>query len=388
MDGQGTITAADGRDPRADERVEDAIEDLLGDAERLGGALERTSVDDYYLRRGMRPEEASVVERAVRAAGVTIRDETPPAAATFSPGSGGSLEAFLRTVRTSTEWLDEDEERRCGHAIRRHLEYAAVEACEPGMLDRLEVASRAARERLVVSNVFRVLRIARDHRRGRGLPLEDRVQEGLIGLMRAAEKFDPLLETRFVTYAQYWIRQAIDRAASDRGHAIRIPVHRRTQMSHYRRARRAVGIGDGYRPSEIPVVAEKLGWTNEFALGIAMLLELRASSLDAPLSEGDGATVADVTASDDPTPEEAVLADDFRRAVRDLVDALPDERQRDILERRFGLNDLGEGQTLEEIGELYGVTRERIRQLEAKALEKLLPKAKQQRLRLLLEGRA
>ena len=387
MDGQGTITATDGRDPRADERVEDAIEDLLGDAERLGGFLEWASIDDYYLRRGVKPEEAGAVEHAVRAAGVVIRDEPPPAVTTFAPGGSDSLEAMLRTVRASTEWLDEEEERRCGHAIRRHLEYAAAEACEPGMLDRLEAASRAARERLVVSNVFRVLKVARGHRRGRGLPLEDRVQEGLVGLMRAAEKFDPCLETRFVTYAHYWIRQAIDRAAADRGHAIRIPVHRRTQMSHYQRARRAIGLGDGYRPSEIPIVAEKLGWTNEFAFGIAMLLELRASSLDVPLSEDDGATVADVTASDDPTPEDAVLADDFRRAVRALVDGLPDERQRDILERRFGLNDLGEGQTLEEIGELYGVTRERIRQLEAKALEKLLPKAKHQRLRLLLEGR-
>ncbi|MEZ5767191.1 MAG: sigma-70 family RNA polymerase sigma factor [Paracoccaceae bacterium] len=369
------------------ERVQDAIEDLLGDAQRLGGTLERSSIDNYYLDRKIRPQEASAVERAIKDAGVAILEEPPPAAATFAPGAGDALEALLRTIRTSTEWLNEDEEKACGHAIRRHLEYSSSEDQDPELLKRLESASMAARERLVVSNVFRALKIAREHRKGSGLSLEDRVQEGVVGLMRAAEKFDPSLETRFATYAHYWIRQSIERAAADKGATIRIPVHRRSQMSQYRRARRAVGIEGAYRPSEIPIIAEKLGWTNDFTHMIAMLLEMRTNSLDLPLTEDGSAKIADVIPSEEPNPEDAVLANDFRRIVHALVASLRDARQRDILARRFGLNDLGEGQTLEEIGQIYGVTRERIRQIEAKALKKLLIKAKNQKLHRLLEDR-
>ena len=365
-----------------EEKVEDAIEDLRGDAARLGGTLKRSRLDEYYVARNLTPDDAALVEKALREVGVSFEEEPPTSATTFVSGVD-ALDALLRTAR-SIPFLGVEGELECGHAIRRYLEYVADGDRTSELARRLEERARLARERLVTSNVFTVAKIARDRKLHGRMPLEDMVQEGLIGLMTAAEKFDPTLGVRFSTYAHYWIRQAIARDIANSQSTIRIPVHRRQQMSAYRRARYLAGYRGAYRPSEIPIVAEKLGWTPDFAMRIAMLLEQRTTSLDTPVGE-ENTTVGELIPSGAPTPHDVIAELDMQRAVGELVETLESERHRDIIRRRFGLHGDTGSQTLEEIGQLYGITRERVRQIEAKALEKLKPRVRALRLRTLLE---
>ena len=359
--------------------LEDAIQDLSDDAERLGGPLERSRLDDYYVTRGLSPEDAAIVEAALRQKGVEIDERPPTHGTTFANVHGTALEALLATAR-GIPWLSIEEERSCGQDIRRHLEYVAEADGTSALAVNLEAASRAAQERLVTSNIFAVAKVANDRRYLHLMPVEDLVQEGLIGLMTAAKRFDPTIGARFSTYAHYWVRQQIDRAIDNGGRTIRLPTHMAQSISVYLRTRRRCGFYGDYRPSEIPIIAERLGWPLERTMRIALLAEVRPVPIDAPLKDGERGTIGDTIPCNAATPAEIVASEDLRRVIRELVESLEDARLRDIVQRRFGLVAGDEGQTLEEIGALYGVTRERIRQLEAKALGHLRTKAKRLRL--------
>jgi RNA polymerase sigma factor (sigma-70 family) len=245
-------------------------------------------------------------------------------------------------------------------------------------LDVITEEARRAADLLVRGNLRLVIALARRFR-GRGLDLPDLVQEGNLGLLKAVERFDPSRGFRFSTYAAWWIRQAITRGLADRGRPVRLPVHAHETLARLRWVELELWQGLGRDPTEAEL-ADGLG------VRVERLREIRhaaedVASLDAPIgAEGDGTLgtlVPDLRALD---PAAVAADDDTRRAVLAAVARL-EERERAVLELRYGLTG-GEPCTLEEIGQRYGVTRERIRQIELRGLRKLAHR----RLDGLLEG--
>jgi RNA polymerase primary sigma factor len=225
--------------------------------------------------------------------------------------------------------------------------------------------SRRARDAFVAANLRLVVNIAKRYV-GRGMALPDLVQEGNIGLVRAVDGFDLSLGHRFSTYATWWIRQAISRAIADRGQAIRIPVHRRDAAQRLQRVENVFEADMG-RPPEDEELASRTGLSRDSVHEARRARGLRqVASLDAPMGEDESATRVELLAGHGPSPEDALHAAERAAEARRLL-ALLTPRERAMLAQRCG----GHKSTLEEIAQVHGVTRERVRQIETKALKRL-----------------
>lgn len=242
------------------------------------------------------------------------------------------------------------------------------DAAERDRLAAAAAAGRRARARMTEANLRLVVSVARRHT-GRGLSLLDLVQEGNIGLMRAIGKFDPELGFKFSTYAVWWIRQAINRALADQARTIRIPGHMVEWINKLGRARGRLRTELGREPepaelaAALDVTVERLAAIEEFA-------RREPVSLHAPVgAEGDGELGDLIEDRDAPPLDDAIGRALLRRAVARALGELT-EREAGVIGLRYGLTG-AKPKSLAEIGEVYGVTRERIRQVEAKAMSKL-----------------
>lgn len=237
---------------------------------------------------------------------------------------------------------------------------------------RISEGDESARRRLAEGNLRLVVSLAK-HYTGRGVPFLDLIQEGNMGLMRAAEKYDYKMENRFSTYASWWIREAMQRAIDQQSREIRVPVHVAENMRKVQKAAKDLQqtLGRDATPAEI---AEKLGKTESDVKEILTYLQSPVS-LETPVGEDGENSLGDlVEDKSESTPEEAMEALVEKEEVSELLSSL-NEREQKVIRLRFGLED-GKAHTLEEIGEMLGVTRERVRQIEARAMEKLRQKAK------------
>ncbi|AYV22700.1 RNA polymerase sigma factor RpoS [Vibrio mediterranei] len=235
-----------------------------------------------------------------------------------------------------------------------------------------------ARQHLINSNLRLVIRTAKRYS-NRGLDFYDLINEGNIGLIQAVDKFDPELGYRFSTYAVWWIQQAIDRAIMNQGRTIRVPVHVTKQIRECSKAAHELRKEGNHEPTSSEI-AERTGRAPE---EVSKLLKLSEQSLSLDNGwdeEGDKKDHLQTIDDDDvfELPEQDIVTQNLNKALIDLVDSLPD-KQRVILHHRFGLLD-DDPKTLEQVGEIVGVTRERVRQIQKSAMETLRDKLKRQNL--------
>ncbi len=280
-----------------------------------------------------------------------------------APKPEGDTTAFIRHETTR---YDADT------AIKLYLrEIGQVKLLTPDeeiqLAARIKKGDKKAREHMIKANLRLVVKIARDYE-GIGLPLLDLISEGNIGLMKAVERFDPKKGGKLSTYGSWWIKQSIKRALANQSKTIRLPVHLVDKISKMRRVGMKLQEELGREPTD-EELADEMGMTAARVRQMRMAA-IRPASLDAPIGDEDSNNFSDVVQDENATsPYEDLEDKTVTGMLQDMVKHL-DEREATILRYRFGL-DGGTEKTLEEVGEKFGVTRERVRQIQNLALKKL-----------------
>ncbi|HAE80097.1 MAG: RNA polymerase sigma factor RpoD [Clostridium sp.] len=248
---------------------------------------------------------------------------------------------------------------------------------ELNLAKRKSEGDQHAKDRLIEANLRLVVSIAKRYT-GRGMSFLDLVQEGNLGLIKGVEKFDYTKGYKLSTYATWWIRQSVTRALADQARTIRVPVHMVETINKMSKMQRKLTLELGYEPS-VAELASALEMTEEKVMEI-MQIAREPASLETPIGEEDDSNLGDFVADNNiTTPEENVESVMLREHIDTLLQDLK-ERERQVIILRFGLED-GHPRTLEEVGKEFNVTRERIRQIEAKALRKLRNPVRSKRIR-------
>ena len=303
--------------------------------------LDPLEIDAVYIELDRRGIELLAGEEAEK----EQQPPPPPAGTQPADSTTDALQLFLREAG-------------------RHALLTAAQEVE--LAKKIERGDRAAKTRMIQSNLRLVVSIAKNYR-NQGLPFLDLIQEGTLGLIRAVEKFDWRRGYKFSTYATWWIRQAVARALADKARTIRMPVHIVERMQKMNRAERSLWMELGREPTLEEIATEA-------SLPLEQAREVRAAarasaSLDQPVGDHEDAVFGDFVAGDDPLPEDSVEISLRSQALTLALNSLPD-RERQVLVLRYGLVD-EEPKTLEEIGKRLGLTRERVRQIELESLRRL-----------------
>jgi RNA polymerase primary sigma factor len=328
------------------------IEALISRGEELG-CLNLSEVSELTHELDLSDEEAQTLADRLEARGIDVTDDcgrqadAPPSYANgeLTTMTGDALQLFLRDVR-------------------RHPLLSAGEEVE--LAKRIERGDLEAKERMVNSNLRLVVSLAKKYQ-GHELSLLDLIQEGILGLIRAAEKFDWRKGYKFSTYATFWIRQAIQRGLANKARTIRIPVHIGQRERKIVRAERDLSARLGREPTddEIAAAAE---------LPLEQVEEVRdaartVTSLDRPIGEEGDTALGDVLEGGAPPVDQEVEVSLSEELLRRTIDELP-ETERDVIRLRFGFED-DDPQPLRETGRRLGLSAERVRQIESRALKRL-----------------
>ena len=298
--------------------------------------------------------------------------EDKPADALANVDTDDSVGLYLREVGgvpllTAQEEVDIAKRIERGRLAREKLAQESLSPKERADLQILIEDGWAAREHLLTANSRLVISVAKKYL-GRGVPFLDLIQEGNIGLIRAAKKFDYRRGHKFSTYATWWIRQAVTRAIADQGRTIRVPVHMGDQINKMLRVSHQLTQQLGHSPSS-EELAEVLEITPKKTEDL-MKVSRRPLSLEMPTDEDSDSILGDFIKDDEsPAPTEIVTQNLLKESLGEALSTLPPREVR-ILQLRYGLLD-GRSYTLEEVGRKMGVTRERVRQIEAQALTRL-----------------
>jgi RNA polymerase primary sigma factor len=333
--------------------VDVRLQALLEQGEELG-CLNLSAVSEFLQEADLDEEQTTGFFEQLEERNIALTDDCARTDAVEATYVNGNLAAA--TTDALQLFLNE---------AGRYKLLTASEEVE--LAKRIERGDKEAKDLMINSNLRLVVSIAKKYQ-GHGISLLDLIQEGIIGLIRAVEKFDWRRGYKFSTYATWWIRQAVQRGVANKSRTIRIPVHIVEREQKISRAERELTA-----KLERPPTDEEIAKHSK--LSLKHVKEVRAAaravtSLDKPVgSEGD-TNFGDLIAGESAEPSEEVHVSLAERAVRKAVDTLP-ERERDVVKLRYGLNGDTDPQSLEEIGRALGITRERVRQIEAQALARL-----------------
>jgi len=345
---------------------------VAGEANASG--LQPDSVDDIVRRLAEAGIEVVAGEPTPQELTDEVVEEEPPSLDDVGPAASADLvRVYLREIGRVALLTAADE---VDLAKRVEAGVFAAERIDQGVdlpvtlrRDLLAIVGdgHRAKQRLIEANLRLVVSIAKRYA-GRGLPFLDLIQEGNLGLIRAVEKFDYTRGFKFSTYASWWIRQAVSRAVADQARTIRIPVHMVETVNRIMRAQRMLVQTLGRDPTSAEI-AERVDLPPERVAEIKRLA-MEPVSLHSPVGEEEGSELGDlIEDSESVPPPELVSAGLLQTHVEAVLGHLG-ERERQVVRMRYGLLD-GEPRTLEEVGKAFGVTRERVRQIEAKSLAKL-----------------
>ena len=383
--GGGKMPAAAVRIERNELRETETLNQLVAKGKANGGTLTCTELMEALDARTMTPDEMTILYRRFGDEGIEIVDDTAVDAAADDdvPEPVDALdgdEPEIEIDLTVPEGIALDDPVRMYLKEIGRVPLLTAEE-EIALARRMEAGDETARHRLEEANLRLVVSIAKRYV-GRGMLFLDLIQEGNLGLLKAVEKFDYSKGYKFSTYATWWIRQAITRAIADQARTIRIPVHMVETINKYIRISRQLlqELGRDPTPEEI---AKHMGLSAPRVREI-MKIAQEPVSLETPIGEEEDSHLGDFIEDEAaPAPAEAASFMLLREQLEEVLETLTD-REKNVLRLRFGLED-GRSRTLEEVGQSFGVTRERIRQIEAKALRKLRHPSRSKVLRDFLE---
>lgn len=354
----------------------DHVNELLHRGKKRGGVLTYAEIMDAFQNDDLTPDEIEELYEIFTNKGIEIVDEIPEVEHTEHADAHEEVDIDL----SIPEGINiDDPVRMYLKEIGRVPLLTADE--EIVLAKRMEEGDEEAKRRLAEANLRLVVSIAKRYV-GRGMLFLDLIQEGNLGLIKAVEKFDYNKGYKFSTYATWWIRQAITRAIADQARTIRIPVHMVETINKLIRVSRQLlqELGREPAPEEI---AKEMDITVERVREI-MKIAQEPVSLETPIGEEEDSHLGDfIEDQDAPAPAEAASFMLLKEQLEDVLETLTD-REKKVLRLRFGLDD-GRARTLEEVGQHFGVTRERIRQIEAKALRKLRHPSRSKKLKDFLE---
>jgi RNA polymerase primary sigma factor len=319
------------------------------------GDLSATEVEEFYAT--LEEEEITVVEGEAPEVEAPVQvTEAPALQIAHAVATGDSIRMYLAEIGR-VRLLTHADEIRLAKGIAR--------------------GDKRCKDKLVEANLRLVVSIAKKYR-NRGVSFLDLIQEGNLGLIRAAEKFDYCKGFKFSTYATWWIRQAITRAIADKGRTISIPVHMVEKVNKFHRTHRRMIQVLGREPSD-EEIARQLDMPVEEILRLQEISQ-RSISLETPVGDDDSSELGDfLEDAASATPTDAVSESLLKLHLREALDELP-ERERQIIELRFGMKD-DRPRTLEEVGREFDITRERVRQIQMKTLNLLREQRRTQNLR-------